>query len=94
MTSERTILITGVTGKQGGAVARALALYRVPSARMTRAPGGKRRRASVLRRWHARRASNTLFTHPWDRCTRRRASRTSTASGALQPLMCHKSRPS
>ena len=27
----------------------------------------KRRRASVLRRWRARRAPNTSSTHPWDR---------------------------
>jgi hypothetical protein len=31
MTSERTILITGVTGHQGGAVARALRGSRPPS---------------------------------------------------------------
>ena len=33
MTNNRTILITGVTGNQGGAVAQALKGSRVPSAR-------------------------------------------------------------
>src|SRR5260221_5354680 len=49
--------------------------------RCRRASSGKRRRASVLRRWRARPASNTTFTHRWDRRTPGRASRTSTASG-------------
>jgi len=56
MTSNRTILITGVTGNQGGAVAQALqgagfnlrGLTRKPDSE--RASSGKRRRASVLRR--------------------------------------------
>src|SRR5260370_6884577 len=43
---------------------------------------GKRRRASVLRRWHARPASNITSTHPWDLHTSGRVSRTSTTSGA------------
>ena len=36
-----------------------------------RASSGKRRRASVLRRWRARPASNTTSTHPWDRRDKR-----------------------
>jgi len=43
-----------------------------------RAGGGAR--ASVLRRWRTRPASNTTSTHPWDRRTSRRASLTSTTS--------------
>src|ERR1700690_2867522 len=149
MTSDRTILITGVTGNQGGAVAQALqgsgfrlrGLTRKPESEQAAAlarhgvevvkgdlddeatlrralagawgvfgvqntlaaggergegqgerlggPGpaggagsGKRRRASVWRRWPARPASNTTSTHPWDRRTSGRASRTSTTSGA------------
>ena len=129
MTSNRTILITGVTGNQGGAVAQALegagfhlrGLTRKPDGERAaararqgvdivkgdlddeatlrralagawgvfgvqnagrRASSGKRRRASVLRRWRARPASNSMSTHPWDRRTSKRASRTSTTSGA------------
>jgi uncharacterized protein YbjT (DUF2867 family) len=129
MTSDRTILITGVTGNQGGAVARALRGAGFHLRGLTRKPEGERaaalsrqgidivkgdlddeptlRRAlagawgvfgvqnwgeagvereeaqvSVLRRWRARLASNTLSTHPWDRRTSGRASRTSTTSGA------------
>ena len=53
MTSDRTILITGVTGKQGGAVAQASAGRWVPSARSDaeagwRAGGG----AGAQRRRH------------------------------------------
>ena len=128
MTSERTILITGVTGKQGGAVAKALegagfhlrGLTRKPDSERAaalarhgvdivkgdlddeatlrralagawgvfgvqnageRALSGKRRRASVLRRWRVSPASNTTSTHPWDRRTSGQASRTSTTSG-------------
>ena len=131
MTSDRTILITGVTGHQGGAVARALrgsgfrlrGLTRKPEsdhaaalardgvdivkgdlddeATLRRALAGawgvfgvqnageagvegKRRKASVLRRWRARPASNTTSTHPWDQRMSGRASRTSTTSGALR----------
>src|ERR1700730_4896511 len=124
MTSDRTILIAGVTGKQGGAVAHALqgagfhlrGLTRKPESERAAAlarqgveivkgdlddeatlrralagawgvfgvqnagSSGKRRRASVLRRWRARPASNTTSTHPWDRRTSGRASRTSTTS--------------
>src|SRR5438876_5722811 len=42
--------------------------------RWRRASSGKRRRASVLRRWRARPASSISFTHLWDRRTKRRAS--------------------
>ncbi len=110
MTKDRTILITGVTGHQGGAVAHALqgagfhlrGLTRKPDsehaaalkrqgvdvvqgdlddeASLRRALTGAR--ASVLRRWRARPASNTTSTHPWDRRTSGRESRTSTTSGA------------
>ena len=129
MTSDRTILITGVTGNQGGAVAQALQGAGFHLRGLTRKPDGERAaalarqgidivkgdlddeatlrralagawgvfgvqnageagvereeaRASVLRRWRARPASNTTFTHPWDRRTSGRASRTSTTSGA------------
>ena len=132
MTGDRTILITGVTGHQGGAVAQALqgsgfrlrgltrkpeseraaalarhgvevvkgdlddeatlrralagawGVFSVQNAGGRRASSGKRRRASVWRRWRARPASNTMSTHPWDRRTSRRASHTSTTSGALR----------
>src|ERR1700724_3771794 len=50
--------------------------------RWRRASSGKRRRASVLRRWRARPGSNTTSTHPWDLRTSGRGSRTSTTSGA------------
>jgi len=129
MTADRTILITGATGNQGGAVARALqgaefhlrGLTRKPDSEraealarhgidlvkgdlddemsLRRALAGawgvfsvqntleagverKRRKASVLRRSRARPASSILSTHPWDRRTSTRASRTSTTSGA------------
>src|SRR2546426_7004609 len=131
MTSDRTILITGVTGNQGGAVAQALqgtgfhlrGLTRKPDSERAaalarhgvdivkgdlddeatlrralagawgvfgvqnagggrQASSGKRRRASVLRRWRARPAWKTTSTHPWDRRTSGRAARTSRTSGA------------
>ena len=125
----KTILITGVTGNQGGAVAQALqgsgfrmrGLTRKPENERAaalarhgidvvkgdlddeatvrralagawgvfgvqnsggRASNGKRRRESVLRRWRAKPASNITSTHPWDRQTSKRASPTSTTSGA------------
>ena len=129
MTSDRTILITGVTGNQGGAVAQALQGAGFHLRGLTRKPDGEQAaalarqgidivkgdlddeatlrralagawgvfgvqnageagvereeaQASVLRRWRARPASNTTSTHPWDRRTSGRASRTSTTSGA------------
>ena len=129
MTKDQTILITGVTGNQGGAVAQALqssgfrlrGLTRKPESEQAAArarqgvdivkgdlddeatlrralagawgvfgvqntwrlvSSGKKRRASVWRRWRARPASNTTSTHLWDRRTSGRASRTSTTSGA------------
>ena len=48
MTSDRTILITGVTGNQGGAVARALQGTRFRLRGLTRSPEGER--AAVLAR--------------------------------------------
>ena len=129
MTNDRTILITGVTGQQGGAVAQALQGSGFHLRGLTRKPESERaaalarqgieivkgdlddeatlRRALAgawgvfgvqnageagveweeaqgkrLRRWRARPASNTTSTHPWDRRTSGRASRTSTTSGA------------
>jgi NmrA-like family len=130
MTNDRTILITGVTGNQGGAVAKALqgsgfrlrGLTRKPESERaaglarhgvdvvkgdlddeatlcralagawgvfgvqnTREAGAEREEAQgkrIWRRWRVRPASNTTSTHPWDRRTRGRASRTSTTNGA------------
>ena len=129
MANDRTILITGVTGQQGGAVAQALrgtgfhlrGLTRKPESERAaavahqgieivkgdlddeatlrralagawgvfgvqnagrRASSAKKRRESVLRRWREMPALNTMSTHPWDRLTSGRASRTSTTSGA------------
>jgi len=48
MTSDRTILITGVTGHQGGAVARALQGTGFSLRGLTRKPEGER--AATLRR--------------------------------------------
>src|SRR3989442_11757276 len=126
MTSDRTILITGVTGNQGGAVAQALqgtgfylrGLTRMPDSERAAAlarhgvdvvkgdlddeatlrralagawgvfgvqntgeAGGEREEAQG-KRLATKPASNTTSTHPWDRRTSRRASRTSTTSGA------------
>jgi uncharacterized protein YbjT (DUF2867 family) len=129
MTRDRTILITGVTGNQGGAVARALQGTGFHLRGLTRMPEGERAaalarqgvdvvkgdldneatlrralsgawgifgvqntleagvereeaRASVLRSWRAKPASNTSSTHQSDRPTSRQASRTSTTNGA------------
>ncbi len=96
MTSERTILITGVTGHQGGAIAQALRGAGFHLRGLTRKPDSERAAAlarhgvdvvqgdlddeATLRRALA--APNTTSTRPWVRRTSGRASRTSTASGA------------
>jgi uncharacterized protein YbjT (DUF2867 family) len=49
MTTDRTILITGVTGNQGGAVARALKGSGFHLRGLTRKPDSDRRL-----RWHAK----------------------------------------
>ena len=67
MTSNRTILITGVTGKQGGAVARALEGAGLNLRGLTRKPDSEpaaalssAQRNFVTSKWRSRESANAL----------------------------------